>query len=207
GVDPGQFLQGQAQGEVVPAHAAVLLGDRQAEQAHRAHLGHDLVRELAPLVEFADDRGDLLAGELLDGGAQRRLLLGQRQVHYGCSCTQASGVGAASITASTASLATVAPGLARRSRTMPSAGAARTCSIFIASTTSSRCPAATAWPSVTSTTVTVPGIGETTGPPAPADDEAAASSGACSRIAQAWPSRPSHSVAPSRAPVRSGAPV
>jgi hypothetical protein len=26
------------------------------------------------LVEVGDDRGDLLAGELLDGGAQRRLL-------------------------------------------------------------------------------------------------------------------------------------
>ncbi len=34
GVDPGQLLQGQAQREVVAAHAAVLLGERQPEQAH-----------------------------------------------------------------------------------------------------------------------------------------------------------------------------
>ena len=195
GVDPGQFLQGQAQGEVVPAHAAVLLGDRQAEQAHRAHLGHDLVGELGALVELADDRGDLLAGKVLDGGAQRLVLLGQREVHNSCSCSSTG-----STTSSTASLATAAPGLARRSRTMPSTGAARTCSIFIASTTTRRWPAVTAWPSATSTRVTVPGMGETTGPPAPAAAcTAAASSGACSRTAQAWPSRPSHSVSPSSA--------
>src|ERR1700738_2893939 len=108
-------------------------GDRQAEQAHRDHLGHDLVGELAALIELADDRGDLLAGELIDGGTQRRVLLGQRQVHHSCSSRSAG-----STTSSTASLATVAPGFARRSRTVPSTGAARTCSIFIASTTTRR---------------------------------------------------------------------
>ena len=82
---------------------------------------------------------------------------------------------------------------------MPSTGAARTCSIFIASTTTRRWPAVTAWPSATSTAVTVPGIGETSGPPDPAAAFAAASSGACSRTAQAWPSRPSHSVSPANA--------
>ena len=66
-------------------------------------------------------------------------------------------------------MATVAPALARRSRTTPSTGAVRTCSIFMASTTTSRSPAVTVWPSATSTKVTVPGIGERTGPPAPVD--------------------------------------
>ena len=96
-------------------------------------------------------------------------------------------------------MATVAPALARRSRTTPSTGAVRTCSIFMASTTTSRSPAVTAWPSATSTTVTVPGIGERTGPPAPVVSAATASTGPCSRTAQAWPSRPSQSVSPSSA--------
>ena len=48
-------------------------------------------------------------------------------------------------------------------------------------------PAATTWPSVTSTTVTVPGMGDRTGPPAPAASLATASVGACSRTAQVRP--------------------
>ena len=46
GVHPGQFLQGQAEGEVIAPHAAVLLGERQPEQAELAHLGHDVVGTL-----------------------------------------------------------------------------------------------------------------------------------------------------------------
>ena len=38
GVDPGQLLDRQAQGGVVGAHAADLLGERQPEQAHAGHL-------------------------------------------------------------------------------------------------------------------------------------------------------------------------
>ena len=37
-VDPGQLLESDAEREVVAAHAAVLLGERQAEQPHLAHL-------------------------------------------------------------------------------------------------------------------------------------------------------------------------
>ncbi len=74
GIDPGQFLQGQAEREVVAAHAAVLLGERQAEQAELAHPGHDVVGELAALVVAADDRRDHVAGELGDGVPQVLLL-------------------------------------------------------------------------------------------------------------------------------------
>ena len=74
GIHPGQFLQGQAEGEVVAAHAAVLLGERQPEQAELAHLGHDVVRELAAFVVAADDRRDDVAGELGDGVPQVLLL-------------------------------------------------------------------------------------------------------------------------------------
>ena len=56
--------------EVVAAHAAVLLGEGQAEQAHPAHLAHDLVRERVLLVELADLRGDDVVRELLDRAAE-----------------------------------------------------------------------------------------------------------------------------------------
>ena len=74
GVHPGELLQRQAEGEVVASHPAVLLGEGQAEQPHLAHVGHDLVGELRPLVELPDDGGDLGPGETLDGGAQSLVL-------------------------------------------------------------------------------------------------------------------------------------
>ena len=74
GIHPGQFLQGQAEGEIVASHAAVLLGERQPEQAELAHLGHDVVRELTAFVVAADDRRDDVAGELGDGVPQVLLL-------------------------------------------------------------------------------------------------------------------------------------
>ena len=80
-VDPGELLDGDAQREVVAAHAAVLLGDRQAEQPEPPHPGDDLVGELALGVQVADDRGDLLARELRHARAQRLVLVGQTQVH------------------------------------------------------------------------------------------------------------------------------
>ena len=43
GVDPAQFLQGQAEREGVPAHPAVFLGERQAEQAELSHAGDNRV--------------------------------------------------------------------------------------------------------------------------------------------------------------------
>ena len=87
--------------------------------------------------------------------------------------------------------------LSRRARRpSPTTGAVSTCSIFIASTTSSGVPASTSSPTAACTTVTVPGIGEVTTPsaaaPAPADD-----SRSCSRRAATWPSAASQTVPPS----------
>ncbi len=56
-------------------------------------------------------------------------------------------------------MATVVPGVTSSSVTVPACGAEMTCSIFIASTTSRLCPAATSSPTATFTTVTVPGMG------------------------------------------------
>jgi hypothetical protein len=44
-IDLAEFLQRQAEGEVVATHAAVLLGERQTEQAHVGHSRDDFVRE------------------------------------------------------------------------------------------------------------------------------------------------------------------
>ena len=55
-VDPRELLDGEAQREVVAALTAVLLGERQAEQAQLAHLPHDVVRERLLLVVLADHR-------------------------------------------------------------------------------------------------------------------------------------------------------
>lgn len=87
---------------------------------------------------------------------------------------------------------TVAPALTSSSVTVPACGAEMTCSIFIASTTSRLCPAATSSPTATFTTVTVPGMGaaSVSAPerPAPPRD---ASTGSWSWTCQVSPSRPS----------------
>jgi len=94
---------------------------------------------------------------------------------------------------------TCCPAFAVSSLTTPSSGAVTVCSIFIASTTTSGCPARTGWPAPTCTAMTVPGMGERTvlsaGPARPPRVTTA-----CSSVsAQACPSRPSHMVAPARA--------
>src|SRR4029077_15864144 len=73
--DTAEFLQGEAEREVVAAHPAVLLADRQPEQPPPAHPRHDVVGELAALVQLADHRRDHVARELLDGLAQLLVLL------------------------------------------------------------------------------------------------------------------------------------
>ena len=84
GVDARDLLQRQAQGEVVPAHAAVLLGEGQAEEAHLPHLPHDVVGEGMRLVEIADHRRDDILGEGGDRLLQVDVLAGQTVIHY-CS--------------------------------------------------------------------------------------------------------------------------
>ena len=82
-VDPGQLLQREAEREVVAAHAAVLLGERAARTGpSRPSCATISYGNSLALVEIADDRGDLLAGELLDGLAQRLVLLAQPEVHH-----------------------------------------------------------------------------------------------------------------------------
>ena len=77
GIDPGQFLQRQAQREVIAAHAAELLREWQPEQALLRHPGDNVVGELSPFVVSADHRRDNLMGEIGDGLAQRLLLFAE----------------------------------------------------------------------------------------------------------------------------------
>ena len=81
GVDPGQLLDGQAQGGVVGTHAADLLGERQPEQAHAGHLvEHHRVEGLVPVHGLGPGRHHLL-GEGADDLAELLLLGGQLVVH------------------------------------------------------------------------------------------------------------------------------
>ena len=80
-VDPGQFLDGQAEGEEVGPLASVLLGERQAEQPHLAHLLDDVQRKLLAPVHLLGARGDDVFGELADGPAERLLFLGKVEIH------------------------------------------------------------------------------------------------------------------------------
>ncbi len=94
---------------------------------------------------------------------------------------------------------TCCPALAASSLTTPSSGAVTVCSIFIASTTTSGCPARTGWPAATCTAMTVPGMGERTVLSAAPAWPPRATVAFSSVSAHACPSRPSHIVAPSRA--------
>ncbi len=74
-VDPAELLEGQAEDEEVPAHAAVLLGKGQAEESHLTHLPHDVVGEGLGGVVVGGHRGDHVTGERLHGLAQLLLLV------------------------------------------------------------------------------------------------------------------------------------
>jgi hypothetical protein len=97
--------------------------------------------------------------------------------------------------ASSSSMPTCCPALAVSSVTTPSSGAVTVCSIFIASTTASGCPADTGCPAVTRTASTVPGIGDRTTPSARAAAPPSRAATASSSVTiQVRPSRPSHST-------------
>jgi hypothetical protein len=66
----------------------------------------------------------------------------------------------------------------------------------MASTTSSGCPGRTAWPSVTLTETTVPGMGERIVASALSARFPRVSATSSSDSAQAWPPRPSHIIIP-----------
>ncbi len=92
---------------------------------------------------------------------------------------------------------TCCPGLAVSSVSVPSNGAVTVCSIFIASTTTSGCPAYTGCPAATWTARTVPGMGERTVASTPPARPARTGAARSSVSAQACPPRPSHVVVPS----------
>ncbi len=61
--------------------AAVLLGDRDAEEAELGHLGDDLGRPAPGLVELRGLGGDLAGGEVARRALDEALLFGQLEVH------------------------------------------------------------------------------------------------------------------------------
>src|SRR5215472_1778904 len=75
-------MQRQAEGEVVAPHSAVLLGERQAEQAELSHPGDYVIGEFAPLVVAADDGRNHVASELRNGGSKRLLLFIEREADH-----------------------------------------------------------------------------------------------------------------------------
>ncbi len=89
---------------------------------------------------------------------------------------------------------TCCPGLTASSVTVPASGAVTACSIFIASTTTSGCPAVTCRPAATCTARTVPGMGDRTVLSAPPARSLRTGAAASSVSAHACPPRPSHVV-------------
>ena len=83
-VDLAEFFERQRQREVVAAHAAVFLRERQAEQPHLAHLGDDFVREAVLLIVFGRHRRNHGAREIGNGVAQVFVFLGQRPCRDCC---------------------------------------------------------------------------------------------------------------------------
>ena len=64
-----------------PARAAVLLGGGEPEQAERAHLVHDVGREVVVAVPLRGVRRDLGLGEVADAAAELLVLGGQLEAH------------------------------------------------------------------------------------------------------------------------------
>ena len=80
-VDPGELLDGDAQGGQVGAAAPVLLGEGDAEQAQVAHLAHGVDGERVVAVPRLGVRCDLALGEVANDLAERLLLRGELHVH------------------------------------------------------------------------------------------------------------------------------
>ena len=82
GVGALHLLAQQREGDVVHAGPAVLLGDRQAEQAGGAHLLVDAAVVLGGRVQLLDARQDLALGEGARGALHLALRIGQRKVDH-----------------------------------------------------------------------------------------------------------------------------
>jgi hypothetical protein len=72
----GELLDDHRVGRQVQAHPAVLLGDRDAEEAELLHLLDDRLGELVLVVELLGDRDDLVVDELAHHLGDRLLLVG-----------------------------------------------------------------------------------------------------------------------------------
>ena len=79
----GELLDDHRVGREIEAHAAVLLGDRHAEQPQLLHLLDDRLGEGVLVVVVLGVRQDLLVGELVDHLGDRPLLVGHLGVLAG----------------------------------------------------------------------------------------------------------------------------
>jgi hypothetical protein len=77
GIDGGDFFDGEDGAEEGTADATVFDGDFDAHEAEVEELGDEFGRHLLGFVHLADQRCDLLAGELADGFLQDLLLRGE----------------------------------------------------------------------------------------------------------------------------------
>jgi hypothetical protein len=75
-------VEGKAEREVVAAHAAIVLGERQSEETQFPHASDDFVGELAALVESADDRGNNLAREIHHCATERLMLIVESEADH-----------------------------------------------------------------------------------------------------------------------------
>jgi len=75
------LLEHDRVGDSVDGDASVLLWHQHPEQAHRLHLIDDLFRVATGELPLARHRGDALAREIAHEVAERRLLLGELEVH------------------------------------------------------------------------------------------------------------------------------
>jgi hypothetical protein len=77
GIGALQLLAQDAEADVVEAVAAVLLGDRRAQEAELAHSCEDVAAHLVARIPVADVRLDLLRGERADRRLDEAVLVRQ----------------------------------------------------------------------------------------------------------------------------------
>ena len=80
-IDAGELLEDHHELDVAEPHAAELLGEEDAEQAHLGELGDHLRREGARGVVLLGERRELPLGEGADRDLEALLVVGQREVH------------------------------------------------------------------------------------------------------------------------------
>ncbi len=77
-----ELLQGEAVAEVAGSDAAVLLGERQAEESERRHLSHDLARDLVVVLDLLLDRLQSCLDEVAHGAREEPQLFRDVEVHH-----------------------------------------------------------------------------------------------------------------------------